>query len=552
MRTNCLLIATLFICLVVVTGCNRDESEHVNTALKGEDPVTFTYFNAANNGRNMDSNVTTIGKMFEKETGVNFKVEYPVGDIDTHVGVMIASGHYPDVLSPDVAVDKVVEAGAFIPLNDLIDEYAPNLKEVYEPYLDMMKHEDGNIYYIPFGASNGYIPNPNIYQGAFWIQRGVLKEFGYPEITTLDQYFDLIEAYEKKYPMINEQETIGFTALTYDWRFFTLANPPAHLAGYPNDGDVIVDMDTNEAKVYGNKDITKRYLQKLNEINSKGLFDNEAFISTYEEYLEKISSGRVLGFFDYRWQVGTAFNHLSEAGDDDREYMALPIVFDETIKDQYLDPPSFTANRGIGITINAEDPVRIMKFFDHLMKEENQKLVNWGIEGETYEVNDEGRFYRSKEQIALTNQADFREQFGFSIFEWYWPRGNGLYSDGNAWEPRRQQEVAMNDYTEEDRVLLDAYNIEVFSDLFSEPEERPWFPAWSANVEPGSQAAIFEQEKHELQRLWFPQMILADPNEFESVWDMYVEEFNQTGYEAFEQVMNEFIHKRLELSNNNQ
>lgn len=82
-----------------------------------------------------------------------------------------------------------------------------------------MKHEDGNIYFIPFGASHGFLANPDIDQGAFWIQRGVLKEFGYPEVTTLDEYFQLIESYVANYPEINGEKTIGFTALTYDWRF---------------------------------------------------------------------------------------------------------------------------------------------------------------------------------------------------------------------------------------------------------------------------------------------------------------------------------------------
>ncbi|MFC0472080.1 ABC transporter substrate-binding protein [Halalkalibacter kiskunsagensis] len=550
MRKNKLILILVFVCSLSV-GCNMNEREDEKVDSQHEElsPVTFTYFNASRSGRSTHSNLTTIGKILEEQTGVNFKVDNLEGDIDTSIGVMIASGQYPDVISPDIAIDKLVKAEAFIPLNDLIDEHAPNLKKVYEPYIEQMTHEDGNIYYIPFGATHqGYVPSPDIDQGAFWIQRGVLREFGYPNINTLDQYFDLIEQYAMKFPEINGEDTIGFTALTYDWRFFAISNPPAHLAGYPNDGDVIVDMGTYRAEVYGNKDITKQYLAKLNEVNSKGLFDQEAFVATYDEYLAKITSGRVLGFFDYRWQVGQAFNSLSAAADDDRQYMALPIVFDETIKDQYLDPPSFIANRGIGITTSAKDPVRIIKFFDNLMKEENQKLVTWGIEGETYKVNDEGRYYRTKRQIALTAQKQYRDRFGFSIFEWNWPRGNGKFSDGNAWEPRRQPEVAMNSYSEKDKVLLDAYDLNVFADLFSKPEERPWFPAWSANIEQGSAAAIFQDHKQNLQRQWFPQMVLSEPDQFDSNWDAYVAEFNKLDYQSFEQLMNDFVQKRIEQS----
>ncbi len=47
-------------------------------------------------------------------------------------------------------------------------------------------------------------------ESALWIQKAVLKEFGYPKIKTLDEYFDLIEKYAKKYPTINGLPTIGF------------------------------------------------------------------------------------------------------------------------------------------------------------------------------------------------------------------------------------------------------------------------------------------------------------------------------------------------------
>lgn len=63
------------------------------------------------------------------------------------------------------------------------------------------------------------------------------------------------------------------------------------------------------------------------------------------------------------------------------EYIGLPIVYDQNIKDQYIDPSSFVNNRGIGITVSAKDPVRIIKFFDNLLTDENQILSNWGIKG---------------------------------------------------------------------------------------------------------------------------------------------------------------------------
>ena len=85
----------------------------------------------------------------------------------------------------------------------------------------------------------------------FWIQRRVLKEFGYPEVKTLDQYFGLIEQYQAKYPTKDGKDTIGFASFASSpGEYYTITNPVMHLAGYPNDGNVLVDMDTHEAKLY--------------------------------------------------------------------------------------------------------------------------------------------------------------------------------------------------------------------------------------------------------------------------------------------------------------
>jgi len=312
-------------------------------------------------------------------------------------------------------------------------------------------------------------------------------------------------------------------------------------------------MESHEANDYADDEITKRYLQELNKLNAEGLFDKSSFVDNRDQYLAKIASGKVLGFFDYRWQVGQAMNNLREAaqqtGNDDLEYMALPIVFDENTNDQYLDPPSFVNNRGVGISVSAKDPVRIIKYFDNLLTDENQILSNWGIEGETYSVDENGRFYRTEEQIKQTNTESFRESFGFKYFEYNWPRyGNGSsLPDGNSVGAGRQPEVAQMSYSDSDKKLLEAYGIQSFSQLFAAPDVRPWYPAWSIQIEQGSPAQIFTQKKGDLQRKYFPKLVLANPAEFDKIWDEYVKEFNKLGVKDYEQLMTDEVAKKVDL-----
>ncbi|MFC7678339.1 ABC transporter substrate-binding protein [Paenibacillus sp. GCM10028914] len=536
---------------IAVSGCSGNSSNTNNTSEPGnegtnkKEPVTFTYFNATAN-KDIDTNKTKIGKILEEQTGVNFKQEFLVGDLQTKIGTMIASNEYPDVIQPDAGIDKIIDAGAFIPLNDLIDKHGPNIKRVYEPYFNLMTADDGNIYFLPFSPLVGeYIPNPTIDQGAFWIQNRVLKEAGYPKIKTLDEYVKLISDYVDKHP---DEDTIGMTLLTHDWRFFDVTNPPNHLAGYPNDGGVQVDMKTMEAKVYGDNDDTKRWLQTLNDLNAKGLLDKSSFVDNYDQYLAKLTSGKVLGFFDYGWQAQQAFNTLRSNGKDDLEYFPLPIVLDENIKDQYLDPPSFVNNRGIGISVSAKDPARIIQYFDNLLTDENQKLTRWGIKGETYEVDDKGRLYQTDEQIAKLKDNDYSREIGISYYSYYWPMyGQGsTFPDGNAVDPGRQTEVAQASFTAEEKERLNKYGVETYSEMFAAPEERPWYPAWSIALEQGSQAQIFSVKQTDLQKKYFAKIVLAAPDKFESVWNEYVTEYRKTPVEEYEKTMTEEVKKKVQ------
>lgn len=562
-----LLLAFVLMLIFAVVGCSSDDnknskdegnngtSEDNSGNNEGEDEevgelVTFDFFDGFQPGTDINTADTDIGKMFEEATGVNFDIEHIVGDVATKIGTMNASGDYPHLLNAEQSTDQVISAGGFRPLNDLIEEHAPNLKELYGPYLELMKHEDdGNIYVIPSGASHGYAPETSLNQGAFWVQREVLKEFDYPELKTLDDFLGLIEDYAEKYPEIDGASTIGYTALTYDWRFFAFSNAPNHLAGYPNDGEVFVDMDTLDATVYGDKDNTKRFLKEMNELNAKGLFDQESFVQNYDEYLAKIASGRVLGFFDYGWQVGQAFDNLRDGDDPYKRYMGFPIVFDGDIKDQYLDPEAFVPSPGMGITVSAtdEEAVRIIKFLDHMAKEENQKLITWGVEGLHYTELEDGTFTRTEEHLELTEDQDYREEFGFKYFEWGWPRANGIFSDGNVVEPGRSIEVAQLSYNDVDREFLEAYELETWTSAFSEPDERPWYPAYGVHIEQGSAAQLYEQQADDLKKSSFPRIVMADPSDFEAEWNTFVEEFQKLDFEAYEKVLTEGVKRKAEL-----
>ncbi|WP_199613933.1 ABC transporter substrate-binding protein [Paenibacillus alkalitolerans] len=549
-RTFASVIAVILLVSAALMGCSSNNAtENSNDpgtdtnapAEQKTDPLNISVFYGFSGQVPTENN--KISKKIKDELGVTLKEEYLVGDSEQKLGVMIAGGEYPDLITANT---KLVAAGAVIPLEDLIEQHAPNLKKHYEPYWNKMKDpSDGHIYWLPnYGVYTGEF-NMTWYAGpAFWIQKAVLKEFGYPKPKTLEEYFDLIKKYKEKYPEIDGQPTIGFTTLAYDWKKFPLFNPPEHLAGFPNDGGVIVK--NNVAEIFAHKDIAKTYYKKLNEINAQGLMDKEAFTQNYDQYLAKIATGRVLGMFDQHWNFGQGEDSLIAQEKIERTYVGLPLVYDG-VKDWYLDRPPINLNNGFGITVDAKDPVRIIKFLDSLLDEKWQKLMQWGVEGEDYLVGDDGMFYRTPEMRKQQEDPAWKLENKMAGFFGTSPKLEGTFSDGNATSPGSQPKEYFDGLKELDKEVLNAYGYKFWTDFFSEPPENPvYYPAWQIDLIEGSDAKLAATKMEELQVKYYPKAILSKPEQFDSIWDEFVNEAGKINIKAIEDRYNEQIQWRIE------
>ena len=508
------------------------------------EPFTISFFTNSTGPIPTDDN--KIYQEIKEQLGVTLKEEYLVGDLEQKLGVMIAGGDYPDMIT---ANPKLTAANAVIPLEDLIEQYAPNLKKHYEKVWNQLKDPaDGHIYWLPnYGVYQGEVMSTDYWGPAFFIQKAVLKEFGYPKVQTLDEYFKLIEDYEAKYPEIDGQKTIGFTALAYDWRDWGLRNAPQHLAGHPNDGGVLVDPVTNVATLYSANEVSKPYYAKLNEINAKGLMDKEAFAQNYDQFLAKISSGRVLGMFDQRWNFGQAHDSLVSQGKFDRTYVGFPLVYDANTTDYYWDRPVINLGNGVGITINAKDPEKIIKFIDTMMSEKWQKRLAWGEEGVDYLVGDNGLYYRTPEMRKQQEDVTWKQKYKAEALAGQLPHLEGRYPDGNADGPGTQPDEFFSNLKDVDKEVLTAYGHKTWTEFFTPPpENRVSYPAWNIDLIEGSAAKVANQKMKDLDFKYLPKAILSKPENFESVWADYVAQMGKVDTKAYLDRINEQLKWRVD------
>ena len=513
-----------------------------------DDTITVTMF--VGNPLDQPTNDNKIYKKIEEELGIKFEFEFLAGDLDETLGTKLMGEDYPDLFDGGNSAEKLINAGALINLLPYItEEKTPNLyahvQKVYDDVVTKDENGEDALYIIPnYGINYNEIITLECNGPAFFLQKQVLEWAGYPQIKTLDQYFDVIEKFIAANPT-NENGAAyeGFAILCEGWRHFCLINPVQHLMGQPNEGEVFIDRETAKVETFINKDYAKPYYKKLNEMFNKGLINKDTFVMNYDQYIAKLSSGTVLGMFDQTWDFGTATAALTDAKMYKNTYIALPLVYDEsygfgTISEQYLNGAVPNKDRGAGISVNCEYPERMIQLYETLLSDEWQKILQWGLEGEDYYVEN-GRMLMTKEQYENRANAAWKNaNQAFAIWESL-PKKQGTMDDGNAWSPDQQAEIfkalKLNEY---DQAFLGAYGYSRPADFFNPPcELAPWGEAWQIDKAPIQDdyddfLLIQDQE--------LPKLIMAaDDAEFDAIWNAFVEKIAPSAAVHDEHMQNE-------------
>lgn len=556
MRKTKLIVSMLLtgtLALGLLAGCGGSKQETNSASGDGKIKEFTAFFATAGKEIPEDNRLKNI---IAEKIGAKVNESWLTGQSPKErIGVMIAGGEYPDMIDGGEATQALVDAGALIPLEDKIDKY-PNIKNFLTPaQWEALRKEDGHIYYIQqFGNVKNEDTTTNFNDEAFWIQKEVLAWANYPKITTLDEYFDLIEKYKAANPTIDGQPTIGFEILSDDWRYFCLENPPQFVAGYPNDGRAIINKDTLTATNYNTIPEAKEYFKKINEMYNKGIVDPETFTAKYDQYIAKLSSGAVLGMVDQGWQFNDAVTALGSRNMDNRTWVPLPLTLNKNIKPNYKMNPAFNASSGLGITVSCKDVDGALKVINDLLSEDVLKLRYWGEKDKDYLVDDKGIMYRTEEQRENFRNKDWQTA-NLSMYTYMPQYSAGYFEDGiNTILPGQQEKEFKDTLKDVDKKILDAYGHKRWTDFLDEsPEENdPWYPIYSATQSWSADepAAMAMTKMDDVKRQWLPKVIMASPDQFEATWNEYQNTLTtQADIKVYEDKLTEEVKKRVEVAN---
>lgn len=532
------------LCAGMMAGCSLKEESQI-----GEDGVLELEFYNADGEEDLWDNA--VAEAITEATGVRLKIDYPVAAQDMKVALMIAEQNFPDIIYAKGDAASLIDAGALLDLTDLIEEYGPNIKKLYGDQFDKLKYskEDPSIYQLSSYAigSENYKSS-----GTAQIQWDVLKENNYEVPRTLDELEKMLKDYIAAHPTTDKGlSTIGFTLSASDWHWMiTLGNPAGTIAnGEPDNGQWLVDENYNAVYKF-RSDEEREYFRWMNRMYNEGILDPEFATQTHEDYIAKISSGRVLALFDTDWDYEDAERVLKSDGKLGKTYAPLPMTMNEDVKCPLLMDQGLVVGQGVAITTACKYPVEAIKFIDYLCSDEGQVLTNWGIKDVNYFVDENGKRYRTPEEIEESSaNQNYKKETGVGRYNFPFPAyGTGMLdATGNPYTTA-SKEAVIAEYNEEQKAACEAWEVDLLLDIFPQKEEFeiPEFPPIWAYVMP----AEFTDLNNKLDEVAWSSLItcvIGKPEAFDANYDAMIASLEATGMSRAEEILTEMVKDKVAL-----
>ncbi len=367
-------------------------AEEGDTAEPGEfklpivdEPVTLTYFNADDTNAAIitnDWNDNEFYQEMERRTGVHLEFEtVSSADYQTNFNLMIASGKLADLIYVGASyyaegVDAAIDDGYFLDLTDKVEEYMPNYNAIrtsdiqYELLSTTDSGRLGAVYELRQSKQGPWL--------GLWIRQDWLDDLGLDTPVTFDDYHEVLTAFK---------EEKGATApLILNWsgsdgEFGTMSGGLNVLNSWQLD-------ETGKVNFGPYMDAWKEYVTIMHQWFEEGLIDPD-FMATDERTADmaKVVTG-ASGLFAALYTMPSVY----EASSDDPDMNLAPVnppVKNEGDEIHIRLRDSYTSGN-TAISADCENWEVALRWLDYLYTEEGALLANYGVEGDTFEFDENG------------------------------------------------------------------------------------------------------------------------------------------------------------------
>lgn len=368
-----------------------DESQ-AETAETGEfqlpivdEPTTLSYFVADDSNAAImttDWNDNEFYQEMERRTGVHLEFEMvSSADYQTNFNLMIASGNLADMIYVGASyyaegVDAAIDDGYFLDLTDLVDEYMPNYEKVrtsdvqYELLSTTDSGRLGAVYELRQSKQGPWL--------GLWIRQDWLDDLGLDTPVTFDDYHEVLTAFK------NEKGATAPLILNFsgsDGEFGTMSGGLNVLNSWQLD-------ETGKVNFGPYMDAWKEYVTIMHQWYTEGLIDPD-FMATDERTADmaKVVTG-ASGLFAALYTMPSVYEAASEDPNMDLAPVNPPVM-NEGDEGHIRLRDSYTSGN-TAISADSENWEVALRWLDYLYTEEGALLANYGVEGDTFEFDENG------------------------------------------------------------------------------------------------------------------------------------------------------------------
>ena len=369
-----------------------DESQ-AETAETGEfqlpivdEPTTLSYFVADDSNAAImttDWNDNEFYQEMERRTGVHLEFEMvSSADYQTNFNLMIASGNLADMIYVGASyyaegVDAAIDDGYFLDLTDLVDEYMPNYEKVrtsdvqYELLSTTDSGRLGAVYELRQSKQGPWL--------GLWIRQDWLDDLGLETPVTFDDYHEVLTAFK------NEKGATAPLILNFsgsDGEFGTMSGGLNVLNSWQLD-------ETGKVNFGPYMDAWKEYVTIMHQWYTEGLIDPD-FMATDERTADmaKVVTG-ASGLFAALYTMPSVYEAASEDPNMDLAPVNPPVM-NEGDEGHIRLRDSYTSGN-TAISADSENWEVALRWLDYLYTDEGALLANYGVEGDTFEFDENGK-----------------------------------------------------------------------------------------------------------------------------------------------------------------
>lgn len=422
---------------------------------------------------------------------------------DSHeaFNLMIAAGDLPDIVGGKFVkqhVNRYGPEGAFLPLDDLIKEHAPNIyaqMQARPEIFNSIRAGDGNMYFVPYLTDGKY-------GRAYFIREDWLAKLDLQQPDSVEDLYKVLTAFRNEDPNGNGKKD-EVPAFFRNWeevlRLVTLWD------GRTSGSDTYHDFHVADGKIKHGY-VGEGYRVGMKHIAqwiSEGLIDPEVFTrgSSAREFL--LSND--LGGFTHDWFASTAGYNDSLAEKVpgfSLQAMIPPKSISGVRMEEHRRIP--VKPEGWAISYSNKHVVETMKYMDFWWTEEGRRLANFGIEGEQYTMVDGKPVFT---EAFLSNDRPVNSQLtdiGAQVRRGFWQDYNYEIQWTNEHALRGIELYDGGDY------LIDQF----LGVAFNEKEQAVYDKHWAS-------VRTYMLEK---QQIW-----ALGSADIEAEWDDYIKELDKLG-----------------------